>query len=196
MTKFSSQGPGLRLRFWVFAWVGALVIVMAAPAHAFVPEGQGWAGAGAANLHHEAPTAAGWWGPVVQAGAVFELSDFWRVGADLSAGHHFAREVDDESLAPRSVVSAGAEIRYTFDVVTYVPYVGLGAAVHPLGPPSETSPDGELATLRATVGLDYRHSREWSFGGAAQLHAPVTQPADFPHYSTLRLHVGYHFRGL
>ncbi len=181
-------------RALIFAAAMVLIVTVSAPGHTFISEGHGWGGAGVANLHHEAPTAAGWWGPVVHGGLVINLSDFWRVGIDAGAGHHFQREDDGETIGPHSVVSTGLEARYALDIVTYVPYIGLGVGIHPLGPPSNTMPQGELATFRATIGLDYRHSREWSFGAAAQLHTPMTQPADFPHYSTLRVHVGYHFR--
>lgn len=174
--------------------VAAMAVLTSSPVSAFSAEGQGWVSGGVANLHHAAPTAAGWWGPSLQLGMTVNINDFWRIGADLGASHHFQRTIDDEPTGPHTVASAGLEARYAFDVFTYVPYVGLGAAIHPLSAPAETSPDGELASLRATVGLDYRMSREWSIGGAIQLHAPVTQPTDFPHYSTLRVHLGYHFR--
>lgn len=172
----------------------AIVAITAPSAQAFVSKGHLWAGAGAANIGHAAPSNFGWWGPSLHLGVVTEISDFWRVTADLGASHHFSTtDEDDESIGPYTVASGALGVRYAFDVAIYVPYIGLAAAVHPMGPPSSASPQGELLSLRATIGLDYRKSRNFSFGAAAELHAPVSEPSDFPHYSSIRAHLAYHF---
>lgn len=169
-------------------------------AHAFFSEGHAWAGAGAANINHAAPTASGWWGPRVDAGVVIQLGDFWRLGADVGASHHFARletpeaPEESETLGPHTVFSTALGARYALDVFTYVPYVGFSVAFHPMGPPSESAPGGDPFSLRGLLGVDYRHSREFSFGVALDIHGPLLDPASFPHYSGLRLHVAYHFR--
>lgn len=173
-----------------------LTVAVASDAEAFGSEGQLWAGAGAANLHHPAPTAFGWWGPSLQLGAVVHAGEFLRITADMHGSHHFETEGDDEDevLDAQSVAGVSLGARYALDVFTYVPYVGLAAAFHPLAPPSQGVPGGEWFSLRATIGLDYRRSREWSVGAAADVHAPMSQPGDFPHYSSIRVHVGWHFR--
>lgn len=179
-----------------FVALVAAIAITATPmlAQAFGSEGHAWGGAGAANVNHAAPTAFGWWGPSVRSGLVIHATDFWRLTADAGASHHFGQTIDDEPAGPHTVVSAALGARYTFDVFTYVPYAELAGVVHPLGAPSTGSPGGELFSARIGLGLDYRMSREWSVGAAVRLHAPVTQPADFPHYSTLHLQAGYHFR--
>ncbi len=169
-------------------------VMASTPDDAVAAEGHVWGGVGAANVNHAAPTALGWWGPSLEAGAVIDVTDFWRIGFDLGASHHFQREIDDEPAGPHTVASVGLEARYAFDVFTYVPYAGLGMGFHPLGAPSQATAGGELLSLRATIGLDYRHSRSWSYGGALRLHAPISEPTAFPHYSSIRGHVAYHFR--
>ncbi len=164
-------------------------------AQAFVSQGHVWAGAGAANLGHAAPSAFGWWGPSIETGLVVDVSDFWRLTADIGASHHFATtDDDDEPIGPHTVVSGALGVRYALDIAIYVPYVGLAVAAHPLGPPSSASPNGEFLSFRGTIGLDYRKSRRISLGAAADLHAPMTEPSDFPHYSSIRLHIAYHFQ--
>lgn len=177
--------------------VCALVFCFGVPRNAqgFVSEGQVWGAAGTANINHAAPTLAGWWGPKVEAGVALHLNDFFRVTADVSSSHHFERmNEDDEPIGPHTVLSTAIGARYSLDVLTYVPWVGLAFGYHPLGPPSEQAATGDPFSLRATIGIDYRRSRTLSFGGAVHLHAPLTDPGNFPHYSAIRLHVAYHFR--
>ena len=172
----------------------AIGLLSPAPAQAITSEGQWWTGVGAANLNEAAPSAFGWWGPSLETGVVFDVHDFWRLTADAGVSHHFRRTIDDEPAGPHTVVSTALGVRYTFDVVQYVPYAGLAFAAHPLGAPSSGAPDGELFSVRGTIGLDYRQSRRYSFGSAIDLHAPLSQPTDFPHYSSIRVHLGVHFR--
>jgi len=173
-----------------------MLMLLAVPSdvQGFGSQGQLWTGAGAANINSAAPTAAGWWGPTLAGGLVVDVGDFWRLTADAGVSHHFQRTVDDTSQGPHTVVSTAVGARYALDIITYVPYIGLAGVVHPMGAPTSTAPDGELFSLRATVGLDYRINRQWSLGAAVDLHLPVTEPGDAPHYSSAGLHIGYHFR--
>ncbi len=170
-------------------------MLAAAPvAHALTSEGQVWGGVGAASIQHAAPSAFGWWGPAVDIGGVFLLNDFWRLTLDAGASHHFeTTDEDDEPIGPHTVASAAVGVRYAFDIAIYVPFAEVAAVVHPMGPPSSASPQGELFSMRATLGFDYRKSRRISFGGAVNVYAPLSQLSDFPHYSSVRAHVGYHF---
>ena len=174
--------------------VTVLSLFVPPSAQAMTSQGQWWAGAGAANVNTAAPSAFGWWGPTVQTGIVFDVHDFWRLTADAGVSHHFRRTIDDEPAGPHTVVSTALGVRYTFDVVQYVPYAGLSFAFHPLGAPSSGAPEGELFSVRGTLGLDYRYSRRYSFGAAIDLHAPLSEPTDFPHYSSIRFHIGVHYR--
>lgn len=163
-------------------------------AHALSFEGQGWVGTGAANIHQVAPTLAGWWGPALELGLVLNITDFWQLITDLSTSYHFERIVDDEAEGPYTVASAALGLRYTFDIFKYIPYAGISFVASPFGPPSESSPAGELWSIRATLGADYRYNRRISFGGAVQISAPLTEPQSFPLYSSIRAHIGFHFR--
>jgi hypothetical protein len=173
-----------------------LLLVWLPSADAFPKEGHFWGGAGVANVNHAAPTAFGWWGPRADVGVVFQLNDFWRINADLGASHHFQRtpDEDEDPIGPHTVLSTAIGARYALDVFTYIPYLGLSFVYHPLGPPSSQSPAGDPFSLRATLGVDYRRSRTLSYGAAIEVGAPLLSPADFPHYSGIRIHVGYHFR--
>lgn len=188
------------MKFSITRWIcvaslaTTLLMLTAPPASALKLQGQGWVGAGVANIHHAAPTAAGWWGPSLQTGLVLDLSDFWKLTADAGISHHFPRTVDDDRLGPHTIISTALGLRYAFDVAIYVPYAGLSVVYQPLGPPSDRFPEGEFLAARATIGVDYRRSRSMSIGAAAELSAPLTQPAEFPLYSTIRAHIGFHFR--
>ncbi len=184
----------MRLAAVIILVLGLLIVV---PTTAFALSFQGhvWGSAGAANINQAAPTAFGWWGPSIQTGLVLDLSEFWKLTADVQGSYHLQRTIEeDEIIGPHPVLSAALGARYAFDVFTYIPYLGLSAVVHPIGPPSERLPGGETLAIRATVGVDYRHNRRISFGGAAELSTPMTQPADFPLYSSIRAHVAFHFR--
>lgn len=159
-------------------------------ARAFSGEGHVYAGPSAANAN--ALGGFGHWGPGAQLGLVLGLSDFWRFTAGLEGSYHF--EDADEEIPSFAVLGAFIGLRYALDVFTYIPYVGLAVTTFAAGPP--TSPDGGGFELGAklTVGLDYRFSRFWSLGVLADLHASLTEPAEFPLYSSINLQLGYHFR--
>lgn len=162
-----------------------------ATASAFSFQGQVYGGAGIANLNQAAPTAAGWWGPSLHTGLVIDLGDFFRATADIQGSYHFQRTIDENLSGPHAVFAAALGARYVFDVVSYVPYVGLSLVAYPMEVPGDS---GELFGLRATIGMDYRHNRRWSYGAAAELSTPLLEPANFPLYSSLRAHVAFHFR--
>lgn len=165
------------------------------PSQAQALQGQIFGGLQLATAQEAAPTVAGWWGPGVHAGATMNLSESWRLTADVGGSYHFARQVeDDERIGPHGVVSIAAGARYAFDVFTYVPYAGLSAVFHPMAPPNATQQAGDPFSLRATIGMDYRASRSRSWGIALDLGAPLLAPDRFPHYSGIRIYGAYHFR--
>ncbi len=171
-----------------------LLVAIPLPAQAFGSEGQVWGGVGASSIYETAPSSFGWWGPSLSLGGVFVLDDFWRVTADTSLSYHPERTLDEGSLPAETVWSTALGLRYAFDVLIYVPYLGLSLVAHPLSPPSSVNISGDPFSLRATLGVDYRASRRTSIGAAIEGHAPLTRPADFPHFASVRAHIGFHFR--
>jgi hypothetical protein len=171
----------------------ATISLSSSSASAFTGEGHVYLGPSAAN----ATALGGWghWGIGAQLGLVLGLSDFLKLSAGLEGSYHFADRSDPEQpIDPFGVAGAFVGARYALDVFTYVPYVGLAITTFAAGPP--TSPDGGGFDLGAklTLGLDYRFSRFWSFGILADLHASLTEPANFPLYSSVNLHLARHFR--
>lgn len=171
---------------------GLLTLACSGEAHAW--EGQLWAGAGLNNVPSPAPSALGRWGPGLQLGTNVQLNDFWKVGVDVAASYHPSQIEGEESFDALLVSAVALEARYALDVFTYVPYAGLAGVFYPTGPTSERAPAGELLGLRATLGADYRYSRERSLGVAIDLHAPLTAPQSFPLYGSIRAYFAWHFR--
>ncbi|WP_394843461.1 hypothetical protein LZC95_41240 [Pendulispora brunnea] len=85
---------------------------------------------------------------------------------------------------------AAAGIGYSFDVVQWVPYVGLlggGYLVH--GPAS----DGVVgaAGAQAALGIDYQVSRSFSVGLALRQHFLLSKISTYPSYTTAFLRAEY-----
>ncbi|WP_146618111.1 hypothetical protein [Lujinxingia litoralis] len=167
---------------------------MLVPVQAQAWEGQVWTGVGLSNTVAPAPSALGRWGPSLHLGANLQLGDFWKVGLDLGGSFHPTLEEEDERWESLLVTSVALEARYALDVFTYVPYLGLAGVVYPTGPSSERAPGGEALGLRASLGADYRQSRDRSLGLAFDLHAPLSAPQNFPLYVSARLYLAWHFR--
>ncbi|RDV39275.1 hypothetical protein DV096_01485 [Bradymonadaceae bacterium TMQ3] len=113
---------------------------------------------------------------------------------DVSASYHPSRVEGEDSFDALLVSALALEARYALDVFTYVPYVGVAGVFYPTGPSSERAPTGEVLGLRATLGADYRYSRERSLGIAIDLHAPLTAPQNLPLYGAIRAYLAWHFR--
>ena len=182
------------LRLPLFFLAFSFLLFLSPRADAFSFQGQLYAGLGAANINQAAPTVAGWWGPSLHTGLVLNLGDFFRATADFQGSYHLQRSFDDQIAGPHQVYALALGARYVFDVLSYVPYVGLSLVTYPLGVPDSAQSPNERFGLRATIGMDYRHSRRWSFGGAVELSAPLLEPANLPLYSSARAHIAFHFR--
>lgn len=177
-----------------FLFTFALTLFAMTP-FAFALQGQTSVGVGAANTAQIAPTAFGFWGPSLRVGGALHLGEFLRV--TLDGQYSFHRGVLDaeisEGIDTFHVAALAIGLRYDLDIITYVPYLGLSFVAYPLQVP-RTPEAGEPFGLRATIGLDYRHSRFWSWGGSVELATPLSEPGDFPLYSSLHFHLCYHFR--
>ena len=140
----------------------------------------------------------------VQPGAGAELGielsfdDFWSVVASTGLAYHLGRdgETEDDPALPALVVSDVAlGVRYAFDVIQYVPWVGVNVLFYPSGPP-------ELATVdipavfgaELEVGLTYRIDREWSIGGRIALQSATADLGGLSLYASAGVNVGYHWR--
>ncbi|WP_394832918.1 hypothetical protein LVJ94_41095 [Pendulispora rubella] len=86
--------------------------------------------------------------------------------------------------------SLGAGIGYSFDVVQWVPYVGiLGSGYLAYGPAS----DGAVgaAGVQAALGIDYQVSRSFSVGLALRQHVLLSKITTYPSYTTAFLRAEY-----
>jgi hypothetical protein len=86
-------------------------------------------------------------------------------------------------------------LRYNLDVFAYVPYVAVSMVLHQRGPVADLG-ERPISTLgaKASLGLDWRFTRNWSVGGRVELHAVGSSPRQFPAFGTLQGVLSYHFR--
>ena len=162
---------------------------------------------------HARLTSRGWLGadvaftnpsnPMVQPGAGAELGvelsfdDFWAVVAATGVAYHLGRdgETEDDPALPALVVSDVAlGARYAFDVIQYVPWIGVNALFYPSGPPELGSPTPALFGAELEVGLTYRVDREWSIGGRIALQSATSDLGGLSLYASAGINVGYHWR--
>lgn len=111
----------------------------------------------------------------------YGIGDFFQVGGALDAGVTLPTDTSD--LAP--VGSLVLEIHYVIDIVTWVPFVTLGAGVliraeRPDETGSGPSDPSVIADLLVTAGggLEYRPARDWALGLTGRYELVVT---DFAH---------------
>ncbi len=162
---------------------------IARPAHALSDSGQFWLGPSLGNLN--ALEGGSNWGIGFQFGAQLNLTDFWRLTAGLEGSYHFADDAREVSAHTVTGVFVGA--RYALDIFHYVPYLGLAVTAYPTRPPAEATDSGFAPGAKFTIGVDWRLNRDWSLGALADLHIILTEPENFPVYSTINLNVSYHF---
>lgn len=171
------------------ALLGALVI---GPRSAIASDGEAriWGQLGAANAHGVGDD--GQWGPTLQLGAAAGITDFWVIAGGIEGSYHFAENADD--IPSHEVVGLFAGFRYNLDIFKYVPYLGLSLVNYFSRPPFSAGDEGGGLGAKLSVGVDWRYDRNWSAGGMIELHAPLSDPADFPIYSTIGINLSYHFR--
>jgi len=131
----------------------ALAIFSAAsiwPAAAHATAGEHEWSAGAA-LGSSAPgISAG-----VEGGGLYDLSDFWAIGASLRDRRSFYD-------LPRGATALAADVRFALDALTFVPAVSASGG-------AAWTANGFKPFVRADVSLGYRPARAW--GVAAYLGA-------------------------
>ena len=175
------------------------------PVHGFADELGIWAGTGAANLN--TVKRGGLWGPEVQVGLHYQISDFWMVSTSFAASHHFEaeEEVNDEEriiFPADTVIAASFRLRYLIDIVKYIPYFGLGPTLYldvpvvaaEAGQPASSSDANLNLGASAVLGMDWRYSRYSSVGVFAELHAVASDLGRYPVYSVAGFRFVKHFR--
>lgn len=178
--------PGLIL---TFALVFLCISHAPRTASALGDSGQLWFGPSFGNLNKLQGGSN--WGVGFQIGAQLNINDFWRLVGGLEGSYHFSD--DEREVSAHTVTGAFLGARYALDIFQYVPYLGLAVTAYPTRPPAEPTDSGFAAGAKLTIGVDWRLNRDWSLGALADLHMVLTDPSDFPVYSTVNLNLSYHF---
>lgn len=87
---------------------------------------------------------------------------------------------------PRFVGDAGVGIAYAFDVVEWVPYVGVVGEGFLLGGGTKARAEGAFGGALA-LGIDWQTSRSFAIGLAARQHVVATRFAEVPSFTTVLL---------
>ncbi len=177
--------------------LSAAIAVTLAPADAHARlTSRGWVGVDAAFLSPSSPTVQP--GVAGELGIELSFDDFWSVVASTGLAYHLGRDPEDEdedAIPPLVISDVTLGARYAFDVIQYVPHVGVGLVYYPLG--TTDVPNGRTASLgvELEVGLAWRIDREWSLGGRIALQSSTAEVGDgFSLYAAAGLHLGYHWR--
>lgn len=172
----------------------ALMTVSTA-AYAGRTESRLWLGAGANSA--QPGTDQHQLGPGAQLGFSLSLSDFWSLQLGVDGAYHLAdaREEEDaaDDLPDLYVADAFVGVQYNLDVIQYIPYVSAGVVGYLQAPPYGGQAPGPDLGARLSLGMYWRASRDWSLGGAIDLHSSLTNFSQFNLYTLINLNVGYHW---
>ncbi len=91
---------------------------------------------------------------------------------------------------PKTIGHVGVGVGYTFDVISWVPYIGLLGTGYVLGGGTRASAGG-AAGLAAALGIDYRASRRFTIGVAARQHFILSDFATYPSWTSVGLRFSY-----
>ncbi len=175
--------------------LATLALLPTSTAHASW-ESRAWLGAGA--YISQAGTRSTQLGPGAQLGFQLQLNDFLGViaSADTSLQLPSALEdTDPPAELPMALVTATSiGLLYQFDVIQYVPYLGVSAVFYPLSPPVTAPSPPALLGAKVSVGLQWRLNREWSTAAQIELHTPFSTFGDFSLYTVAGINLGYHWR--
>ncbi len=109
----------------------------------------------------------------------FGLSDIWELRVDAAYSYH----PDDLHRA-----RASAELLYVIDILTVVPFLGLGVGFFLSADPLDVRPDLDV---HAVVGVDVLLDRDWTVGLVVRpILLPVSIETD-PLYLTITARVSY-----
>ena len=86
--------------------------------------------------------------------------------------------------------SAAVGVTYSFDVIQWVPYVGVLAGGYLLNGQALDHAIG-AAGAQVALGIDYQVSRSFAVGLALRQHFILTKISDFPSYTTAFLRAEY-----
>ncbi len=152
-------------------------LALARPAHAVEREHRIGVGVGPSLLVASGQTNLG---VGVDAHYVYGISDAFNLMVEGSwANVTFRGESDAPRTRPNWLATGDVGASYVFDVLRWVPYVGVlvGGTTLSGGPLGRTKilPDLEIA-----AGLDYRIDRSWSVGVEAREHMQFTEMSTYP----------------
>jgi hypothetical protein len=123
----------------------------------------------------------------------YGFKDTWYVMGELGSSVvplKFDSPGDTSSTKALFAWSAAAGVSYAFEVIEWVPYVGIlagGYLLHGKGAGDTVVAPG----LQAALGLDYQLSRSFALGLAVRQHFMLTQMDTFPVYTTALLRAEY-----
>jgi len=118
-------------------------------------------------------------GVVAGFGVGFGLTDVWELRVDAAYSYH----PDDLHR-----VRGSAELIYVIDILTVVPFLGLGAGFFLSADPMVIRPDLEV---HAVVGVDVLLDRDWTVGLVVRpILLPVSIESD-PLYLTITARLSY-----
>jgi hypothetical protein len=109
------------------------------------------------------------WAPGVMARLRYGVGDFFQLGGALDVGLGLPNDTSGLGL----VAAAFVEAHYVIDIVTWVPFVSLGAGVLVR---DEVPGEGLRADLALALGggLEYRPARAYAFGFTGRYELVVT----------------------
>ncbi len=117
------------------------------PAAAFATAGEQEFSAGVAGGVAAPGASAG-----VEGGWLYDLTDFWAIGAGLRDRRFFYD-------APRGSTSLAADVRFAVDALTFIPALGASAG-------TVLTADGFKPFVRGEAALGYRPARSWGVEAA------------------------------
>ncbi len=91
---------------------------------------------------------------------------------------------------PKTIGHMGVGVGYVFDVLSWVPYIGLLGTGYWLGGGTRTDA-GPAGGLAAALGIDYRASRKLAIGLAARQHFILSDFGTYPSWTSVGLRLSY-----
>lgn len=124
----------------------------------------------------------------------YGLSDQFNLVAESTTSIVALNQQQDSPESPRTrpsgVDTLGVGVAYVFDVLRYVPYIGVLPTGYLLT--GGTLPDAKLAFGAAiALGMDYQLERNWAIGVAFRQHMVLSEQSTYPTYSQLFLRAEY-----
>lgn len=91
---------------------------------------------------------------------------------------------------PKTIGHVGVGVGYVFDVLSWVPYIGLLGTGYVFSGGTRTGA-GPAGGLAAALGIDYRASRHLAVGLAARQHFILSDFGTYPSWTSVGLRLSY-----